>query len=305
MIAALRQRFSLTAEQRALLKHKLIEGSFTAEDLIARLTPMARIDAVADQGRKTGCAWMVGLFIGLVVTFILVLVNDGASPWFKFILGGLAVLIVAVLLLRMSLSGMDDKENYLREVALPFLSAVQEDVREGKALAVRIDFSAIKQKSKLDRVEKPPLPRGHSLVKTWYRNPWFEGSAPLAIGGKLGWQVTDLLCVIDRTKRGSSGKWKRKTKTKHKARLDVALSLPVSRYMAAEAADPSVVVDGKWIVVSLSHRVLPSAEPGTTVRGVRIGASGEPASVVDELIGLVALAFNKVKPINDSSRGAP
>ena len=48
MIAALRQRFSLTAEQRALLKHKLIEGSFTAEDLIARLTPMARIDAVAN-----------------------------------------------------------------------------------------------------------------------------------------------------------------------------------------------------------------------------------------------------------------
>ncbi len=303
MIAALRQMFSLTAEQRAVFRRKVIEGKFTTGELTATLAPIARIDAVGDQGRKTGCGLLALLFIGLVVGLFLGLANDWSSQWFFGILVTFGLLFVLVMVLRLSLSAMDDPHNYLREVALPFLSGLSEDASPGKAFSVRMDFSPIKQKQKLDRVDKPPLPKGFTkLVNSYYKNPWFEGSAKLAIGGKLQWQVTDILCDSARTRRGSSGKYKIKNKSRIKTRLEVALMLPAARYEAVDAADPRVAMQGKWLAVTLAHKVLPQAESGSSVRAA---TNCERANVVDELINLCALAFNKVKPIKTPSRGAP
>jgi len=290
MFAALRKSFSLTAEQRALFKAKRIEGRFGPDDLIAKLKPLAEFDRIGDKGRSAGCGIIATLVLVAVVGGFLVLASDVSPVWFLGIVGTCLFFIVVVAVLNARLSRLDDQENYLRSVALPFLSALRQDLADGAELDVRIDFSRIKQKSKRDRVEKPPLPKGFSkLVNTYYKNPWFEGSAPLAIGGRVHWQVTDTLLESSRTKRGSSGKWKMKTKTKKTSRLDVKLALPARRYRAVSAGDPDVAIGDRRIEVALARKM----------------ASGESTPVLDGLIDLVALAFNKVKPITANTEATP
>jgi hypothetical protein len=290
MIAALRQRFSLTPEQRALLRGKLIEGRYTADELIAQLAPLARMDRLGDQGRNVGCGLLIALGVGLATSLFAAIAMDRPPTWLWGLAGVFGALIAGVAALRSALSGMDDRENYLREVALPFLAALRLDVPAGAALSVRIDFSPIQQQSKLACVDRPPLPPGFSkLVNSHYRNPWFSGSAPLAVGGRLHWRVTDLLRESSRTRRSASGKHKMKTKTKRKTRLDVTLSLPARRHAAADAADPRVAVHDRRVEVTLARR---------------LSANGAPPNVAKALIDLVALAFGQFRPVSHPSTKA-
>ena len=71
---------ALTAEQRAVLKDKRLEGSFTPQALLALLKPVSEFDRMSDKSRVSIGCWSAVFF---VLAFVCVIVTaNGVLPWF-------------------------------------------------------------------------------------------------------------------------------------------------------------------------------------------------------------------------------
>src|SRR5690606_14267915 len=238
---------------------RLVQGRYSIDQLIAMLTPLADADRIGDAGRASLRRRLFGSIFGIVLLLIGAAFASGNAPAFaQVLLIGAAVcagLLVVLIVLHLWLGRFDDVENNLRNVALPFLTALKQDVDERAELDVRIDFSKAVQKSKLDRVDKPVRSGYSKLVNRYYISPWFEGSAPLATGGRLRWRVTDHVLSSRRIRRSASGKYKVKTKQKRKSKLDVSLLRPARHYSAANPADPCIASDGGRVEARLERKI--------------------------------------------------
>lgn len=294
MFAALRHMLSLPAEQRALFRSKLVQGRYSIDQLIAMLTPLADADRIGDKGRASLRWWLLGLILALVLLPIGAAFASASAPSVAQALliaaAVCAVLLAVMIVLHLWLGRFDDVENNLRNVALPFLTALRQDVPERAELDVRIDFSKAVQKSKLDRVDKPKRSGYSKLVNSYYISPWFEGSAPLATGGRLRWRVTDHVLSSKRTRRSASGKYKMKTKQKRKSKLDVSLSRSARHYGAIDSFDRSVVSDGGRVEVRLDRKIALGDVSGRS-----------STALIDGLIDLTAQAFTKIRPLRHST----
>jgi hypothetical protein len=294
MFAALRHMLSLPAEPRAVFRSKLVQGRYPIDRLISLLTPLADADRIGDAGRASLRRGLFGSFFGMVLLPLGAAFANGNAPAFAKVLligaAACAVVLVVLIALRLWLGRFDDVENNLRNVALPFLSALQEDVADHAELDVRIDFSRAVQKSKLDRVEKPARQGFNKLVNSYYISPWFEGSAPLATGGRLRWRVTDHVLSSQRTRRSASGKYKVKTKQKRKSKLDVSLLRPARHYGPSDPADPCIASDDGRVEARLDRKIALAYVSGQS-----------STALIDGLIDLTALAFTKIRPLRNSS----
>ena len=124
-------------------------------------------------------------------------------------------------------------------------------------------------------------PRGATDRTTHYPNAWFAGSARLADGSTLRWQLDEALAVRERRRRNPRGKLKTKTRQTQRQRARVSLTLPRRRYVPLAAADAAVALDARHIRIHLVHKA----------------KSTTPAPLpVDTLVDLVAAAYAKVRP---------
>lgn len=277
MFDSLRRLKSLTPAQRALLRAKRIEGEYSIEALVDQLTPLADFDVIADRGRaawgKLGGTAIVIAIVSAILSFLLPLVG---LP-----LGALAVIVAVVAFAKRRRLAQFDAANNLREVALPFLRLLAHDLPADGRLQVQIDFADTGSPAKQQRVDETPGPRGASERTTHFHSAWFAGSARLADGSTLRWQLDEALAVRERRRRNPRGKLKIKTRQTQRHRARVLLSLPRRRYVPVAAADAAVALDARHIRIHLAHKA----------------KSTTPAPLpVDTLVDLVAAAYAKVRP---------
>jgi len=284
-INTLRFLRTLQPAQRAALGKKRIEGQYTAVELLDLLRPLAEFDGLNDRTRGKTVWMVVPLVIGLIVGFVMA--NELSWPvWmaiFVLPLGLLAVLIGVEIKLKKL-----DVSNNLRRVALPFFAVLREDMARDEPLQVSVDLTSSMTAAKKQRTDKP-YARGnyHKVVDTHYRDPWFSGSARLADGSRLRWEVIDEVLHSSRTKRNPRGKYKSKSKVAKSSVLRAIVSLPNSNYQYSDDHGvPSrtriaASSDDRRTSVKLSHKVKTrDAEPFD----------------VGQLIELVSSAYRRVRP---------
>jgi hypothetical protein len=121
----------------------------------------------------------------------------------------------------------------LRLLAVPLLPILREDHNPSVPLELRIDLTGAQQKQKLVGKGDPHRKGAYyKVVDTFYNDPWLEGRAQFVDGADVRFVVTDLVRSSRKTKRTSSGKFKRKTKAKKKAELAITVSFPARNYGA-------------------------------------------------------------------------
>src|SRR5262249_43682342 len=110
-----------------------------------------------------------------------------------------AAIVMGVLIWR--LRNVDIANNF-REVALPFLAVLKQDIDRDQTVFVRIDLRDPFHASKLKRTSSPYVDGAyHKVIDTTYLDPWFHGKAQLADGSRLAWTVYDTIIKSARTKR--------------------------------------------------------------------------------------------------------
>lgn len=287
MFEALKALRSLSAEQKALLQAKQLSGEYEPGALIALLRPIAAFDRLADKARTPmGCSTAF-LF---VLAFVLLIVSANVSlfllPLSVAALGGAIWLLVTVLKLKKL-----DLSNNFRQVAMPLLAVLREDMEKGATMNVRLDLSPATAKGKKTGTGKPYKEGAyHKVVDTTYVDAWFGGGTRLADGSLLQWDVTDDVVESRRTKRTPRGKYKTKTKYRKESTFTVNVSLPAKEYAAA-ALPP---VEGEKVKVK-------EGEKRTTFRVSRT-VKTKSIDPVDpqELFDAISEAYRRVRPADAS-----
>ncbi len=277
---------ALTPEQKAILKAKNLEGSFTPRAALELLKPVGEFDRLSDTSRVGIGCWSAVFFV-LAVVCVIVTAN-GVLPWFLGVpvLLGLvgAAIYFLVTVIRLS---KHDLSNNFRQIALPFFAILKEDMERSEAMQVRLDLSSpTLATKKTGSSDAYALGAYHKVIDHWYRDAWFEGSAWLADGSSVGWSVVEEITESKRTKRNARGKYKMKTKYRKVCHLAVEVTLPKKEYSVAALpppADAKVKVKGgeKRVTLRLASKVKIKANEPWDVR---------------ELVDLVAEAFRRARP---------
>ena len=288
-MATFRYLRTLTPQQRAALAQKRIEGEFSAVQLLELLRPLAEFDGLNDRARGKTIWLIVLLIIAALITLFVVSVSNPMAAWIAS--GLMFAAAVALIGIEFRLRGLDVSNN-VRKVALPFLAVLREDTPRDAPLHVQIDFAKPIVKAK-QVSKKPPYQKGryHRVVDTLYRDAWFSGSAQLADGSRLRWEVVEDIVVSHCRKRNPRGKIKLKTKHAKRSQLHVSVALPRRNYQFGEiekspGTRAAVSVNDKRTLVKLSHKLK--------------SRSLEPFDV-RELINLVSAAYRPVSPANQEA----
>lgn len=242
MFSTLKMLGALSPAERETIASGQFAGDFTAEALLDQMRHLAKFDASNDATRAllkklTGAA-VVGAFASLWLL----------SVFGKVMLIAVALLIGVAIYLGVTLSRLSklDISNNFREVALPFLAILKQDMDPQQTLKVRVDLRAPTHQNK--RRGTPQSSKGGvytKIVETAYHDNWFSGSARLADASVLRWSVVDDVVESKRTKRSSSGKMKTKTRNYKRSTVAVSLSVANKRYGVA----PNASADGHKIAV--------------------------------------------------------
>jgi len=277
---------ALTPEQKSILKEKRIEGSYTPQDAIGLLKPVGEFDRLNDKARTGIGCWSAVFFVLAVVA--LIVTGNGVLPWFlgiPIVLGLFGMFVYfLVTVIRLSKS---DLSNNFRQIALPFLAILKEDMEKGEAMQLKLDLSsATLATKKTGQGDAYALGAYHKVIDHFYRDAWFEGSAWLADGSSVSWAIVEDITESKRTKRNARGKYKTKTKYRKVCNLAVDVTLPRKEYSVAggqAAIDAKVKIKGgdKRTTLRLSRKVKIKANEPWDVRA---------------LVELVAEAFRRARP---------
>jgi len=258
MFRTMKMISGLSPAERATIESGQFAGEFTAEALLEQMRALANFDRFNDAARSS----LKGRLGFCVVLAIVPLFFVGLMPWAFLTASALFALLAvycAVMLVR--LTKLDISNNF-REVALPFLSILKQDMRPTQTLSVRLDLRPATHANKRRGTAKAYKQGVYTnIVDTNYRDAWFAGSAHLADASVLRWSVTDDLCESRRTKRSRSGKSKTKLRALKRTAIAVALSVASKRYgvdrMPGSAEGEKVAVhgEGKRRVIKLTRKL--------------------------------------------------
>jgi hypothetical protein len=257
MFSTLKMLASLSPAERETIASGQFAGDFTVEALLDQMRTLAKFDASNDATRATLKKW---LGVSSLAAFALF--------WFSFMFG-ITLVVIALLCLAAAiyfgvtlgrLKKLDISNNF-REVALPFLTILKQDMQAHQTLSVRVDLRAPTHEKK--RRGTPASSKGGAyskIVDTTYQDNWFAGTARLADASVLRWNVIDDLVESKRTKRSSSGKMKTKTRNYKRSTIAVSLSVSNKRYGVsgnASAEGQKIAVQGgaKRRTIKLTRKI--------------------------------------------------
>jgi hypothetical protein len=223
MLQTFRLLGQLSPAERDTIVSGQFAGDFTPDALLDQMRTLATFDASNDKTR--------GRFAGLigicVVATIAALIMHNIAPLVLYPVAALSgIAAIALFIMRRRLVKVDISNNF-REVALPFLALIKQDMDADQTVTVRIDLRSPTDPKKRRGTSQPYQQGAYTkIVDTTYSDAWFHGAAQLADGSKLRWDVTDEVCESQRTKRSRSNK--SKTKTRHLKRSTIAVALSVA-----------------------------------------------------------------------------
>lgn len=279
---------SLTADHKAVVRDKVVEGERSPDGWLGLLAPLAAFDAETDAARRRAGGWLIAV---LVIGFVLAIIGFAAEP-----IAGAAV-VVATLVLGGVLWSIYrrtkrmDLANGPLAFTVPLMPILREDVDPQQPVHLRLDLGGYQRHGK-EKGKSEPYKKGvyYKVVDTFYEDPWLAGHARFVDGTDLRFNVTDVVISQRKTKRNPRGKIKTKTKVKKKTTIELVAGFPAKNYKQAEtqAAAPEGVRKEK-------------VQPGdarTTVRMASVAKlTGGDAGVDPRMfIDLVARAYQRVAP---------
>lgn len=281
----------LTPEQKAILRNPVLDLSGNADDLIKTLTPIAAFDTKVGGAAGSiglGCAFLLATVVAVVAAIALWV--DGASPVRVAVM--VVSLALAIVLNRfMAFARRVDISDNLRGTALPLLKIIREDFARAQPVRLKMDLRVPTHKSK-ETGKSPEYSRGsyYHIVDTNYEDPWLTMTGQLNDGSRLRVRIVESLRVINRTKKGSSGKTRSNTRLRKKVAISVLLAVRRSRY-DVQPVPPGVKVK------STDRRHLINFPQKTKVAD---HAPIAPLMVVDAIAGAHRL-LRKARPQSEAS----
>jgi hypothetical protein len=236
MLQTLRMLGQLSPAERATIESGQFAGDFTVDALLDQMRTLAQFDASNDATRASLTKWAGAM---LVLMFASLFLFKVVGPIAGVLTGALLVVAIILAVAGRRLGRVDIANNF-REVALPFLAVVKQDMDHDQTLSVRIDLRSPTDDRKRKGSGKPYKAGVYTnIVDTNYHDAWFHGTARLADGSLLRWDVADDICQSKRTKRSSSGKSKTKTRSYKRTVVSIALSVTNKRYGVNEGLQSS------------------------------------------------------------------
>lgn len=237
------KRTQLSPAERAMIAEGKFGGDFTPDGLLERMRLMLRFDsdnaAALRRARRLLTFGILFALAGLVWNGLMghsALGNLLPAPLMYGVAAlGLLMAIAGGVLLR-RLGTIDVSRNF-RDVALPFLALLKQDMEPDANIHVRIDLREPRHENKRRGTPRTqPGSGGTRSVETIYHDAWFNGVAALADGSTLRWDVDDHIVDRTRTKRSRSNKLKTKSRSIKRTVISVALTVANERYRVEPAA---------------------------------------------------------------------
>lgn len=204
---------------RSVMWNKKLEGAYTVDEWIERLSFIAEKDTTVDSQVRWTFNIMIFGFIGFFVAVFTDLVAIAA----------LLLVVVPIATIFFLIVRKMDVPNRIREVVLPLLVILREDAHPDAPLWLNVDLTkydrADKQVGKAEVTVDTPARR---VEQTRFYNGWFHGRLRLCDGSLLKLELADLVKRrnVRRVTR-TPGRTSTKHKTKHKVKTRVNISLAV------------------------------------------------------------------------------
>jgi len=227
MIGAFTTLFSLSAEQKKLLKVKQIQDERVIEEWIKLFTTIADFDKQGDSGRNWGCGCAITGFILTIISIPLI------AAYIGLLTLPIAILMLIIgLIAYFFLKGYDVPGEKLTNSVLPILKVLQEDMNPNEKLKLRLDMRGFEfEEKKTGESQKYDKGVYYNCVDFYYRDHWMEGQATLVDGTQLIWNVYDLVRNTRKTKRNYRGKIKTKYKPKHRTYIMLQAGMKNEKYI--------------------------------------------------------------------------
>jgi hypothetical protein len=215
----------LGAEQREIVRAKHFNGKSTVPALIDLLVPLAHFDESGDRSRRRVRRLFLGSCVATVGSVVLMLMSGGAAVVLPMPIAAAGLAIGAGLRYR-RLRDLDLSNN-LRQVVVPLLAVLREEVDPQMPIALEVDLRLPTARQKLVDESPPRSERGYfRVIDRFYKDAWMTAEADLISGARLGWTIVDQVLEQEKSKRNARGKTKTKTKYKRRTDLSVRLTLP-------------------------------------------------------------------------------
>jgi hypothetical protein len=283
MIATFKALRALSPEQKKILEAQKVSGKHTPRWLLDTLRALAEFDALSDKSRTR-----IGVQIGICVVALVASVIMAANGLtFMLLVALLAIGLAIYLAINLRRLSKLDLSNNFRIVAMPFFAVLNQDMAPGAELDLELDLSSPTAKNKKGKTSVP-YKKGayHKVVDTYYADPWFRGSAKLADGSVLTWDVADDITTSSRTKRTSRGKLKMKSAARKVTHLTVGVALPTDTY----AIGTGPIADGD------KFKFVEGEKRNTIKLGRKIKAKSLEPMTARDLIDIVGEAYLRAKP---------
>lgn len=229
----------LSDDQKQVLQNKTVLGLRTPTDWLAFLGPLASFDKVGDESRRIlyqvfGLAGLVSLLGFFVMVGLFIGQHDSTPGLVAAAVSACAAVVTIVLWPIYSRVAELDLRNHLREVLIPFLRVLEQDMPAKALLRLKLDLAGTVDRKLVSKSDEDPGLWQYPKVKIrTYRDPWMTGAATLADGSALVFHGVDMLRRREVTRKGYR-KVKTKTKVKVKHVFAVKLALRADTYGGAK-----------------------------------------------------------------------
>ncbi|MEO5929814.1 MAG: hypothetical protein ABIR47_07770, partial [Candidatus Kapaibacterium sp.] len=211
--------FSLSSEQRSLVRTKRINATHTPDEWIALLGTVANLDRSVEQLRRIA-GWSV--FLSIVICLIAGMGLHSAPLLFLF--AALAVAALAVYFF----ARHNDLSNNLRKFILPMITLMREDIDRDGALTLRLNLSD--PMTKEFQTGSETLRTRLNTEQTTFQITWMEAETVLADDSTLELTIADQIRQRKTTKRNARGKVKVKFKYRVRHLIDVRIGFRRGTY---------------------------------------------------------------------------
>lgn len=286
MFEAFKAYNALPPHLKAAVTSKRIAGEFTLPQLLADLAQLSAFDKLNDDNRGgLGCA-LVALVLAIFADIFLLAALF--PPAFVLLIPIIGVMIWLGLTMR-RLNKLDLSNNF-REVAMPFLAVLKQDVEPHQPMSLELELSAPTAAHKKKGAAAPYKAGAYyKIVDTSFQDAWFRGAARLADGAVLSFAVADDIVESQRSKRNGRGKHKTKTRHYRTTVIDTELALPTKTFSTRPPPPPQ---PGARTKMSVDR----GAKRDTLSLTKKIKARSLDPLTPDILIGCVAELYRLAQP---------
>lgn len=245
----------MTPEQTQLLSTKQLSASKTIAEWLEFFRSLSVVDKHSERIVSQSGKLSLGLFMFAFLSIFIII-------FFRpFIFLSIPALIVAIIVY---LRGRRFKRytirNQMREVLVPFVAIMRNEIKSKHPLKLSFDFRDLNDpqyKTKFIKNTRRRLPK---VDTTFYQMVRIETKFRLRDGSSFNWSIKEILRERKITKRGqTSGKIKTKRKYKTKHVLEVKASFPKELFVLNPEGSQNVLRSD-----SPTHHIIRVKSKGTT-----------------------------------------